>query len=128
MRELRGLPHNIMKLTKKEQLQRRHRRVTARLSGTKAKPRLVVFRSNKHMYAQLVDDAKGLTLASASDESVKAKKGAKPIDVSKEIGKLIATYAAEKKITSAVFDRGGYKYHGNVKAVAEGAREGGLKI
>ena len=80
------------------------------------------------MYAQLVDDAKGLTLASASDESVKAKKGTKPIAVSKEIGKLIATYAAEKKITSAVFDRGGYKYHGNVKAVAEGAREGGLKI
>ena len=117
-----------MKLTKLEQRQRRHRRVTARVSGTKVKPRLVVFRSNKHMYAQLIDDAKGLTLAAVSDESVKAAKGKKPLEVSKEIGKLIATIATEKKIKSVVFDRGGYKYHGNVKAIAEGAREGGLKI
>ena len=117
-----------MKLTKKEQLQRRHRRVTARISGTKSKPRLVVFRSNKHMYAQLVDDTTGKTLAAASDETVKATKGKKPLEVSREIGKLIASLATEKKIETAVFDRGGYKYHGKVKAVAEGAREGGLKI
>lgn len=117
-----------MKLTLREQRKRRHRRVTARISGTDTKPRLVVFRSNKHMYAQLIDDTKGVTLAAASDASVKATKGTKPLEVSKEIGKLIATLATEKKITSAVFDRGGYKYHGNVKAIAEGAREGGLKI
>ena len=119
---------NSMKLTQREQRYRRHRRVTAKISGTPECPRLVVFRSNKHVYAQLVDDNTGKTLASSSDKSVKATKTQKPIDVSKEVGKLIAKEAAGKKITKAVFDRGGYKYHGNVKAVAEGAREGGLKI
>ena len=121
-------PYSIMKLTLQEQRKRRHRRVTARVSGTDKKPRLVVFRSNKHMYAQLIDDTRGVTLVAASDAGVKATKGKKPLEVSKEIGKLIGALATEKKITSAVFDRGGYKYHGSVKALAEGAREGGLQF
>jgi len=80
------------------------------------------------MYAQLVNDNTGTTLVSASDGSVKVTKSQKPLETSREIGKYIAKMAQAKQIKEAVFDRGGYKYHGNVKAVAEGAREGGLKI
>ncbi|MBQ1517101.1 MAG: 50S ribosomal protein L18 [Acutalibacteraceae bacterium] len=107
---------------------RRHKRVRAKISGTAQRPRLNVFRSNTNIYAQLIDDINGVTLASASslDEAVKAYGGNK--EAAKEVGKLIAQRAADKGITEVVFDRGGYVYHGRVKELAEGAREGGLKF
>ncbi len=108
------------------QRQRRHGRVRAKISGTATCPRLSVFRSNKGMYLQLIDDENGVTLASASVLEIKSKEG-KSV-VGQELGKLIAKKAKEKKIETVVFDRGSYKYHGRVKAVAEGAREGGLKF
>lgn len=110
---------------KKEKRIKRHRRIRSRVSGTAKKPRLCVFRSNQHIYAQLIDDEKAKTIASVSD--LDAKKGAKS-DKAKETGKLIAQKAAEKKIVNVVFDRSGFPYHGRIKALAEGAREGGLKF
>lgn len=111
----------------KKQIQRikRHKRVRAKVSGTSKIPRLCVFRSNQHIYAQLIDDQKGKTVLNASDLEIKAKGKA---NKAKEVGKLIAQKAVEKKISKVVFDRGGYQYQGRVKAVAEGAREGGLKF
>ncbi|MFH1462211.1 MAG: 50S ribosomal protein L18 [bacterium] len=114
-------------LKKQEKRLRRHKRVRAKISGTKERPRLSVFRSSKHIYAQLVDDQRGKTLASASDKEIKIKKGLK-VDKAKEVGKLIAEKAKGLKIEKVVFDRGGYQYHGRVKALAEGAREGELKF
>ncbi len=111
---------------KKQQQKRRHSRVRAKISGTAKRPRLSVFRSNKGMYLQLIDDEKSKTIASASILEIKSKAG--KIDVGTELGKLIAKKAGAKKIKEVVFDRGSYKYHGRVKAVAEGAREGGLKF
>jgi large subunit ribosomal protein L18 len=105
---------------------RRHARVRAKISGTADRPRLSVFRSNKGMFLQLIDDEKNITLASASVFEIKSK--GKKTELSEELGKLIAKKAKDKKISSVVFDRGSYKYHGRVKAVAEGAREGGLKF
>jgi len=102
---------------------RRHRRVRAKIFGKKEKPRLCVFRSQKHIYAQLIDDEKGKTIVSTSDLEMKKIK-----DKAKEVGKLIAKKAKDLKIEKVVFDRGGYKYHGRVKALAEGARAGGLKF
>lgn len=126
---------------------RRHRRVRAKIKGTAKIPRLCVFRSAKHIYAQLIDDEKSHTLVAGSDlelkrrmQNVKQKtkkketeKDGKKIITAKvtiayEIGKLIAEKALKKKINEVVFDRGGYKYHGGVKALAEGARAGGLKL
>jgi large subunit ribosomal protein L18 len=104
---------------------RRHNRIRAKISGTAERPRLVVFRSLNHHYAQLVDDAKGVTLASASD--LKMKDGKKS-ERARKIGLDLAAKAKEKKITSCIFDRNGYKYHGRIKAIAEGAREGGLQF
>ena len=111
----------------KQRKLRRQKRVRAKISGTDKKPRLCVFRSNKHIYAQLIDDAAKKTILSASDEKIKKGKMTK-VDLGKEIGKTIAKLALEKKIEKVIFDRGPYKYHGRVKAVAEGAREGGLKF
>jgi len=108
--------------------ERRHKKIRARIQGTRSRPRLCVFRSNRHIYAQLVDDSKAKVLLSVSDKEVKAKKGFKKSDISKETGKLIAKKAAEKKIEKVVFDRGGLLFHGRIKALAEGAREGGLKF
>ena len=106
----------------------RQRRIRAKISGTKERPRLSVFRSSSHIYAQLVDDNKGKTLASVKDSEIK-KKGAKgKVELAKEVGRLIAEKAKGLKIEKVVFDRGGYSYHGKVKALAEGAREGGLKF
>lgn len=116
---------NLAKL-KREKRKRRHIRVRAKIFGTKTKPRLCVFRSLKHCYAQLIDDDKGETLVATSDLELK-KKAAKK-EIAKEVGKLLAKKALAKKIKQAVFDRGGYKYHGRIKALAEGAREGGLKF
>lgn len=105
---------------------RRMARVRAKVKGTEQRPRLSVARSLRHISAQLVDDAAGKTLVSASDTDVKAVKGAKPAEVAREVGKEIAKRAIEKNIQHAVFDRRDKKYHGRVKAVADGAREGGL--
>lgn len=111
---------------KKEKRIRRHLRVRAKIFGTKERPRLSVFRSAKHIYAQLIDDEKDQTLVAASD--LELKKKAKKQEIAKEIGKLLAKKAKAKRITEVVFDRGGYQYHGRVKALAEGARSGGLKF
>ena len=105
---------------------RRHARVRSKVSGTAACPRLSVFRSNRSMFLQLIDDEAGKTLASAAVKELK-KAGTKT-ESSKELGKLIAEKAKGKKIEAVVFDRGSYKYHGRVKAAAEGAREGGLNF
>ena len=110
-----------------EKRKRRHRGVRAKVSGTNKIPRLCVFRSSNHIYAQLIDDLKGKTLLSVSDIELKKVSG-KKVDVAKEVGKSIAEKAAEKKISKVVFDRGGFKYHGRVKSLAQGAREGGLKF
>ncbi|MCH8299640.1 MAG: 50S ribosomal protein L18 [Candidatus Marinimicrobia bacterium] len=107
------------------------RRIKSRMSGTAEKPRLVVFRSLKHIYAQLVDDVSGNTLVTSSTAGKELKdKGSSggKIELSKLVGMRLADEAKKKKITAAVFDRNGYLYHGRVKAVAEGARENGLKI
>ena len=121
-------------ITKNRGINRRRLKTHIRLhlSGTQERPRLSVFRSLKHVYAQIIDDGSGKTLVAVSDiskdarEQVKTAKG--QAGVAKQIGKLIAAKAAEKGITSVVFDRNGFLYHGVVKAVADGAREGGLKF
>lgn len=113
-------------LEKQQKRYRRHRRVRAKIKGTAEVPRLCVFKSAKHIYAQLINDEKGKTLISASDLEIKKKD--KKTSLAVEVGKLIAQKALEKKIKKVVFDRGSYKYHGRVKALAEGARDGGLKF
>ena len=107
---------------------KRHMRIRTNLSGTAQKPRMCVFRSNKYIYVQIIDDVAGKTLAQAStlDKEVKTKHANK--EAAKEVGALIAKRALDKKIESVVFDRGGYIYHGVVKELAEAAREGGLKF
>lgn len=104
--------------------QRIHTRIRSKIAGTAVRPRLSVFRSAQHIYAQLVDDTTGKILVSVSDMKMKGKKAENAM----EVGKLIAKDAVAKKIESVVFDRGGFVYHGRVKAVADGAREGGLKF
>ncbi len=113
-------------LEKQQQKHRRHRRIRAKVIGTKERPRLSVFRSNQHTYVQLIDDQESKTLVSVNDLKIKGK-GSK-IEISKQIGKLVAEKALAKKIKEVVFDRGGYKYHGRIKAIAEAARQGGLKF
>jgi len=131
---------------KKLKRRKRHRRVRAKIKGTNRIPRLCIFRSNKHIYAQLIDDEKGHTLVSASDLDIgKSKVKSPKLKVKKEltgkaavayrVGQILAKKAmdllagkAGKKFEKIVFDRGGYKYHGRVKALADGAREGGLKF
>jgi len=117
--------------TNKQSLKRqnrvlRHKRVTKQIIGLKPAPRLNVFRSLSNIYAQIIDDQSGKTLAAASSKELKAK--TKKTDQAVEVGKLIAAAAQKKGITSVVFDRGGYRYHGRVKALAEAAREAGLKF
>lgn len=106
----------------------RHKRVRGKIQGTANRPRLNVFRSTSNIYAQLIDDEKGVTLASAStlDKELNGYGGNK--EAAHKVGMLIAKRAAEKNITEVVFDRGGYVFHGRVKELAEGAREGGLKF
>ncbi len=108
---------------------RRHDRVRKKISGTTARPRLNVYRSLKNIYAQIIDDTKGVTLVAASslDESLKANYGGNK-DAAKAVGKLLAEKAVAAGITEVVFDRSGYLYHGRVQELAEGAREGGLKF
>ena len=111
---------------------RRHFRARKKIIGTIDRPRLSVYRSGKNIFAQLIDDTKGSTLACASTLGKDFKGGAsgkaKPVEAAKVVGKMLATLAKEKKIEKAVFDKSGYEYHGRVKALAEGAREGGLKF
>ena len=114
-------------LTTREARLRRHRRVRGKIAGTAARPRLAVFRSNRGIFAQLVDDDAGRTLASASWLGLKGHTGTKT-EQAAEVGKALAAAASKAGIESCVFDRGGYLYHGRVKALAEGAREGGLSF
>ena len=116
----------IGKIDRKATRQRRHARVRTKISGTPECPRLCVYRSNKNLFAQIIDDVNGVTLVQAStlDKEVKVKHSNK--EAAKEVGALIAKRALEKNIKEVVFDRGGYIYHGVVKELAEAAREGGL--
>ncbi|MEW5805204.1 MAG: 50S ribosomal protein L18 [Patescibacteria group bacterium] len=112
---------------RKQKKERRHERIRARVFGTAKRPRLSVFRSNKHIFAQLIDDEKQITLASVSDQHLtKAKKNESGLDRAFSAGKLLAEKAKSQGIKTVVFDRGGYLYHGQIKKLAEGAREGGL--
>ena len=118
----------VSKKDKNAQRLKRHARVRAKVSGTTERPRLAVYRSNANIYAQIIDDVKGVTLCSASS----VEKGFEGIgsnkEAAKKVGKRIAEKAAEAGITEVVFDRGGYIYHGRVSELAAGAREGGLKF
>lgn len=121
---------NQQKAKKFRQLRRR-RHVRKALTGTTEKPRLTVFRSSKHIYAQLVDDLKGVTLATASSRTGDGKNTAPyggNVKAAKAVGQRLAEFAKEKGITKAAFDRGHYRYHGRIKALADAAREGGLQF
>ncbi len=111
--------------TKVMQRMRRHARIRTQVSGTEVRPRLAVFRSNRFIYAQLINDESGKTLAAADS---RVAKGAKPLDRAKEVGVLIAEKAKEKGITTVVFDRGGFQYQGMIASLADGAREAGLQF
>lgn len=120
-------------LEKQEKRKRRHRRVRAKISGTSKVPRLSIFKSSKYIYTQLIDDQKGKTILSSNDLKLKKTKtktssSSGKVGLAREVGKIIAEKAVKKGIKKIVFDRSGYKYHGRVKALAEGARGGGLKF
>jgi ribosomal protein L18, bacterial type len=119
-----------MALTKLERRTRIRMRIRKKISGTADIPRLAVYRSNKQIYVQVVDDLNKITLVSASskEKEIAAKTGIKKSDQAKLVGKLLASKCKEKGIEKAVFDRSGYKYHGRVKSLADAAREGGLKF
>ena len=116
-----------MALTKLQRRVRIKKRIRKIISGTAAKPRMSVFRSNKEISVQLIDDVAGVTLVAASSKSLKDAKGTK-IEIAAEVGKAIAEKAGKAGIETVAFDRNGYLYHGRVKALADGAREGGLKF
>ncbi|QQE78517.1 50S ribosomal protein L18 [Alicyclobacillus sp. SO9] len=121
----------ITKEDRNRSRQRRHLRVRKNISGTSGRPRLNVYRSNKNIYAQVIDDAAGQTLVSAStlDSELKdAVKNGGSIEAAKLVGQLVAKRAVEKGMTSVVFDRGGYLYHGRIQALADAAREAGLQF
>jgi len=115
----------VIPKTREQQRYRRHLRVRKKVSGTADRPRLVIFRSLKHITAQIVDDTSGRTLMTVSSTDLTS---GKKTEKSAEVGKRIAARAKDAGITKVVFDRAGYKYHGRVKAVADGAREGGLEF
>ena len=119
-----------MAISNTDRRERRRRRVRAKVFGLPNRPRLNVFRSTKHIYAQLIDDEAGHTLAAASslDVDVRGQADLKKTDEATAVGKLLAQRAQAKQIKQVVFDRAGYRYHGRVKAVADGAREGGLEF
>ena len=120
----------MAKNTKQERRKKLHNRIRKRISGTSARPRLSVYRSNKDVYAQLIDDIEGVTLLSASSSHLDKKdvEQSNKSTKAKMVGVALAEKAKEKDITTVVFDRSGYLYHGRVKSLAEGAREGGLKF
>jgi len=119
-----------MALSKQESRLRKRLRIRQSISGTNERPRMSVFKSNKQIYVQLIDDIAGVTLAAASsrNKEITGKTGLKKTEQAKLVGKLIAEISISKGINTVVFDRGGYLYHGRVKQLAEGAREGGLKF
>lgn len=112
----------------KAQRMKRHKRVRAKIQGTPARPRLNVFRSLQNIYAQIIDDENGVTLVSAASVEKDFSGSGGNCDAARQVGKLIAERALAKGIEEVVFDRGGYIYHGRVKSLADGAREGGLKF
>ncbi len=114
--------------TSKNARTRRHIRVRRKVEGTAARPRLAVFRSNKHIVAQVIDDINGVTIASASTNEKSFSGTGSNVDAAKKVGATVAARAKEKGITKVVFDRGGYKYHGRVAAVADAAREAGIDV
>lgn len=119
----------ITKADKNAVRKKRHARVRAKLSGTAARPRLNVYRSNKHIYAQLIDDVNGVTVASASTQDKEVNLDATSnVDLTVKVGELVAKRAIEKGVKAVVFDRGGYLYHGRVQALADAARENGLEF
>jgi large subunit ribosomal protein L18 len=121
----------MAQMTARDQRIRRHRRLRRKVSGSETRPRLCVFRSNLHIYAQVIDDTRGHTLVAASTKDRLARdqiSGDSKVDKAASVGKLIAQRALEAGITQVVFDRGGFKYHGRVKALAEAAREAGLNF
>ena len=118
-----------MALTKAEHRVRRHRRVRKKVMGTAERPRLAVFRSNKHIYVQAIDDLAGRTLASASTMEADVRGGSTAtVAAAKDVGKRVGERAKQAGITTVVFDRGGFKYHGRIAAIADGAREAGLEL
>ncbi len=121
----------IKKLSRNERRKKKHRRIRNKIMGSAERPRLNVYKSLKHMYAQIINDETGNTLVSASTLEDEVKEGLEStsnVEAAKKVGKIIAKRALAKGIDRVVFDRSGYIYHGRVKAVAEGAREGGLKF
>lgn len=116
----------MKKVNKKKARIIRHSRLRTKIKGTSERPRLSVYRSLKHIYAQIIDDEKGKTLVSASDFEIKKDKKINKTEIAQKVGELIAKKAKEKGIKKVVFDRGGFKYHGRIKALAEKAKEGGL--
>ena len=118
----------ILKPDKNKTRKKRHQRVRRKISGTAECPRLNVFRSNKNIYAQLIDDVEGVTLASASTLDIEASDNDSKVEQAANVGKLVAERGKEQGITAVVFDRGGYQYHGRVQALAEAARENGLEF
>ena len=108
--------------------ERRHRRVRKKISGTAARPRLAVFRSNKHVYAQVIDDVSGRTVVSASTVEQSFEGATATVDAAKKIGKLVGERAKDAGVDAVVLDRGGFHYHGRVAGVADGAREAGLVL
>jgi large subunit ribosomal protein L18 len=117
-----------MKGSRADQRRRRHRRVRKTLHGDAGRPRLAVFRSNRYIYAQVIDDVSGNTLAAASSQEKPLRSSTLSVDTAAEVGKLLAERAQQAGIDEVVFDRSGFKYHGRIKAVAEAAREAGLKF
>jgi len=113
-------------MIKKTQKERRKARVSIKIRGTAKRPRLSVFRSNKRIYVQLIDDRAGKTLLVASEKEIKSKKKQTKTEKAKLLGEILAKKALKRKIKQVVFDRGSFRYHGRVKALAEGARKGGL--
>ena len=117
-----------MRGTRTDARRRRHARVRKNVHGSSDRPRLAVFRSNRYIYAQIIDDDAGRTLATASSQEKKLRKKTLSIDTAAEVGKLVASRANDAGVETVVFDRGGFPYHGRVKALADAAREGGLKF
>ena len=117
-----------MKFSREGRRKRIHYRIRKKIRGSAQKPRLSIFRSNKQIYAQVIDDVSGTTIVSASSRDKDCSTTGSKSEIAKSVGKMLAERALSKNIDSVVFDRGGYLYHGRVKALADGAREGGLKF
>jgi large subunit ribosomal protein L18 len=117
-----------MRATRQQARQRRHTRVRKLVRGTAERPRLAVYRSNRYIYAQVIDDVKGHTLAAASSQETDLRDNALNIDTAAKVGTLLGSRAKEAGVDTVVFDRGGYKYHGKIKALADAAREAGLEF